>query len=77
MDSNFKKKSMGRHRGILSTLRRRPHANHVLLKVEGVYDYHGVGGVGGGGNPPAPTPTKIFLKSLSGRVSIIFNSSQS
>ena len=46
MDSDFK----GSAKGIFSTprkgvlpLRHRPHANHVPLRVEGVYDYHGGG----------------------------------
>ena len=30
MDSDFKKNSKGRREGILSPLRLRPHANHIL-----------------------------------------------
>ena len=40
MNSDFKKNGVGIGEGGFhpSPLRRRPHANHVPLKVEGVYD---------------------------------------
>ena len=41
-------------------LRRRPHVNHAPLRVEGVYDQHGVDGV-----EWLKFPQLIFLKSLS------------
>ena len=62
MDSDFKKLSRGWRGGILSLIRRRPHAYHVPPKVEVEYDLHGVGGVGEGGglfNPQHPPPPTL------------------
>ena len=48
-----------------------PHANHVPLKVEGVYDQHGVGGVKNAAveksrwTPPLADPYWFFEISLS------------
>ena len=62
MDSDFKKKeNRSAQGGFYRPLSSRPHANHVPVKVEGVYDYHGVGGIGGEDETSPPMPPTHFI----------------